>query len=319
MDAGSRKPSNVKALNAKPFLKWVGGKKQLLQEFDKRMPIHIKGERVIKRYVEPFVGGGAMFFFLKRNYRVEESFLFDVNPELTLSYQVVKRDCNDLIKVLMEMEEKHLNKDEDGRKENYYGMRDAYNLQMKDFDYERYSRDWVERAAYMIFLNKTCFNGLFRQNKKGEFNVPFGRYKNPSICNKENLIGVSKALEDTEILCSDFTGSGSYIEEGSFVYFDPPYRPLNSTSNFTAYSKNGFDDVDQVKLADFFERMDDRGAYLMLSNSDPKNENPNDKFFDRLYKSYKIDSVPAKRNINCDGSKRGNLNELIIMNYSLTS
>jgi DNA adenine methylase len=126
-------------------------------------------------------------------------------------------------------------------------------------------------------------------------------------------------LDDTEIFCSDFTRSGSYIKEGSFVYFDPPYRPLNSTSNFTAYSKNGFDDVDQIKLADFFERMDDKGAYLMMSNSDPKNENPHDKFFDRLYRSYKIDSVPAKRNINCDGSKRGNLNELIIMNYSLTS
>ena len=156
MDVESRKPSNMEPINVKPFLKWVGGKKQLLQEFDKRMPLHIKGEKVIKRYIEPFVGGGAMFFFLKRNYRVEESFLFDVNPELILSYQVVKRDCSALIKVLMELEEEHLDMDEDGRKENYYRMRDAYNLQMQGFNYEGYSSEWVERAAYMVKPVGTC-------------------------------------------------------------------------------------------------------------------------------------------------------------------
>ena len=303
-------------INAKPFLKWAGGKKQLLQKFDNLLPFHIKKGMAIERYVEPFVGGGAMFFFLKKHYNVKESFLFDINKELILAYKVVKHDPKDLINELKEIEEFHLKKSEEARKENFYIIRNNYNVQMNDFNYENYGEDWIKRASYLIFLNKTCFNGLFRQNKNGGFNVPFGRYKNPKICDENNIIGVNKALKNTEIFCGDFTQSWKFIEKESFVYLDPPYRPLNRTSNFTEYSKGGFNDFDQVKLADFFEQMDIKGAYLMLSNSDPKNEDPHDEFFDNLYRHYNIDRVPAKRNINSDASKRGDINELVVRNYS---
>ncbi|HEX3013408.1 MAG TPA: Dam family site-specific DNA-(adenine-N6)-methyltransferase, partial [Methanobacterium sp.] len=190
-----------------------------------------------------------------------------------------------------------------------------YNKQIENFNYNSFNDEWIERVTYLIFLNKTCFNGLFRQNKKGEFNVPFGRYKNPSIYNENNIIQVSKALKNTEIFYGDFTSSSKYIEKGSFVYFDPPYRPLNRTSSFTKYSKDGFFDEDQIRLSKFFDEMDKKEAYLMLSNSDPKNKDINDHFFDELYKNYNINRVHAKRHINSNASKRGEINELIITNY----
>jgi DNA adenine methylase len=164
-------------------------------------------------------------------------------------------------------------------------------------------------------MNKTCFNGLFRQNKKGEFNVPFGLYKNPKICDEININLVNQALMNTEIFCSDFIDSERYINEEAFVYLDPPYRPLTKTSNFTNYSKDGFNDFDQVKLAYFYKKMDQMGAYLMLSNSDPKNEDITDEFFDKIYKGYQIDRVSAKRNINRDALGRGVISELIVRNY----
>jgi DNA adenine methylase len=302
-------------INAKPFLKWAGGKKQLLMEFDERLPSHLKDNGTINRYVEPFVGGGAMFFFLKQHYNIIESILFDINRELVMAYQVIKNDHESLIKILKDIGEDHLKYNEEGRKKNYYRIRDIYNSDIQSFDYQNYNKQWIERTAYFIFMNKTCFNGLFRQNKNGEFNVPFGLYKNPKICDETNIKFVNRALEDTDIYCSNFTNSEKYIDKGVFVYLDPPYRPLNKTSNFTAYSKEGFNDFDQVKLASFFKEMDRRGAYLMLSNSDPKNENTMDEFFDELYTDYRIDRVPAKRNINSNAMGRGIINELIVRNY----
>ena len=302
-------------INAKPFLKWAGGKTQLLNEYKKRLPEHIINRAIIDTYVEPFVGGGAMFFFLKKNYHVKQSFLFDINRELIVGYKVIKNDHKKLINKLSEIENLYLKKSERKRREFYYDIRDIYNEQMYNFDYNNYNNDWVERATYLIFLNKTCFNGLFRQNKKGEFNVPFGRYRRPKICDEKNITEVNRALKDTEIFCGDFTESGKYIKKGSFVYFDPPYRPLSSTSSFTSYAKDGFSDEDQWRLADFFRKIDKKGAYLMLSNSDPKNEDPEDEFFDNLYRSYNIERVPAKRSINRDGSGRGEINEIIVVNY----
>jgi len=300
---------------AKPFLKWAGGKTQLLKEFDKRLPPEITDSKTITRYVEPFLGGGAMFFFLKRKYDIKESFLFDINKELIIAYTVIQKDYKALIDGLSEIKHNHIQKSEEMRKEHYYNIRDDYNKQIKNFNYGIFNEDWVERAIYLIFLNKTCFNGLFRQNKKGKFNVPFGRYKNPSIYSETNIIEVTKALKNTEIICGDFTDAYEYIEKDSFVYFDPPYRPLNKTSNFTSYSKDGFFDEDQIRLSRFFERMDEKGAYLMLSNSDPKNKDIHDDFFDDLYKNYNINRIPAKRHINSNASKRGEINELIITNY----
>jgi len=298
----------------KPFLKWAGGKTQLLDEFNRILSSIIK-ENNIKRYVEPFVGGGALFFYLKRKYEIEESILFDINRELTLAYKTIKMDHKAILDKLDEIENKHLKKSEDKRKEHYYQVRSQYNLQMEDFNYDKFDESWVHRTSYLIFLNKTCFNGLYRQNQKGEFNVPFGRYNNPKIYNEKNIIAVNQALHNTEIYCGDFTQSGNFINKESIVYLDPPYRPLNKTSNFTTYSKNGFGDEDQKKLALFFQQMSQNGAYLMLSNSDPKNYLPTDMFFDELYKNYNISRIPAKRFINCDASKRGELSELIITNF----
>ncbi|MBI5681041.1 MAG: DNA adenine methylase [Methanobacterium sp.] len=309
------KNSKVEPVTAKPFIKWAGGKTQLLNELEKRFPPKIIRTKRIKRYIEPFVGGGALFFHLKRDYNIEESYLFDINKELVIAYKTLQINHKGLMDKLSEIEDKHLQKSEDKRKEYYYKIRNEYNRQMDGFDYVNYSDEWVKRTSFLIFLNKTCFNGLFRQNQKGEFNVPFGRYKNPKIHSKKNIIGIYEALQDTEVFCGDFTEACNYIEKESFIYLDPPYRPLNKTSNFTSYAKNGFNDEDQTRLAQFFKITDEQGAYLMLSNSDPKNQDIHDEFFDNLYNNYNIERITAKRNINCDASKRGEIKELIITNY----
>ncbi len=302
-------------MKAKPFVKWVGGKAQLLLELEKRLPQDILEKKIIPRYIEPFVGGGAMFFYLITKYKLEESFLLDNNPDLVITYDVIKNHHQKLIKKLGEIEDDHLKRSEEERKENFYKIREAYNQQLHNFNFNLYDTKWIDRAVYFIFLNKTCFNGLYRQNSKGEFNVPFGRYKNPKICDENNLKLVNKALKDTELICGDFTESASYINNNSLVYMDPPYRPLNGTSYFTNYSKDGFDDEDQNKLANFFKEMDKRGANLILSNSDPKNQDEQDHFFDDLYADYNLERVLAKRNINRDAKKRGFINELIVRNY----
>jgi DNA adenine methylase len=296
-------------------LKWAGGKKQLLPVFNEMLPPNMIDSKSIDCYVEPFVGGGAMFFNLSNRYKIRKSILSDINIELVMAYQVIKNDHEYLIDILKDIEENHLNMEENGRKENYYRIRDDYNHKFKGIDHKNYNSQWVERTAYLIFMNKTCFNGLYRENKKGEFNVPVGRYKNPTICDSDNIKNASDALRNTEICCSDFTDTENYIDENTFVYLDPPYRPLNKTSNFTTYSKEGFTDIDQVKLASFFKKMDARGALLMLSNSDPKNHDSTDEFFDELYGDFNICRVPAKRNINSDASGRGLIKELIVTNY----
>ncbi len=302
-------------MSAKPFLKWAGGKRQLLEDLEDRIPDMIKNQEF--NYVEPFLGGGAMFFFLERNYNLKNAYLLDINRELIVGFKVVKNDLNKLLLELKDYEEKYLSLNHEDREQFYYNMRDKYNEQMNEFNYDEYNGAWIERAAFLIFLNKTCFNGLFRQNKKGEFNVPWGKYKNPTICDEENLKEVSDSLSSAKIIQGDFEKSEKYIDNGAFIYLDPPYRPINSTSNFTSYSKEDFNESDQRRLAKFFEKMDKVGAYLMLSNSDPQNENPNDTFFEDLYgKDFLIEKVPAKRHINSDASGRGEINELIIRNYS---
>jgi len=300
---------------AKPFLKWAGGKGQILHEIENRLPNIIKQNKVIDSYIEPFVGGGAVFFHLMNNYKIKESTLIDNNKELLVGYQVIKQNPNELIKKLTSLEKDYHKKTEDERKEFFYQQRDAYNRQMKIFDYDNYSESWIDRTVYLIFLNRTCFNGLFRQNKSGEFNVPFGRYKNPRICDAENILQVHNSLQNTNIICGDFTDSMEFVREGSLVYFDPPYRPISSTAYFTDYSMDGFNDDEQKRLANYFRVLDKKGAFLILSNSDPKNEDPTDNFFDDLYKGFNIERIKAKRAISCVGSGRGEINELLIRNY----
>jgi DNA adenine methylase len=240
----------------------------------------------------------------------------DVNPELIMAYRVIQQDVDKLIAILADMETEHLQKDEDARKKNFYSVRADYNQQLELVDYLNYGDGWIQRTASLIFMNKTCFNGLFRLNSKGEFNVPFGKYNNPTICDEVNLQAVCQALEKTEIVCADFTHAQHFIKKDTLVYMDPPYRPLNSTSHFTSYSRERFSDQDQEKLAKFYQEMDFKGAYLVLSNSDPKNHDLEDNFFDELYSNYEIDRVPAKRNINSNTSSRGEINELIIRNFN---
>ena len=300
--------------HATPFLKWAGGKTQLLKRFSKRLPPEMKNGEITS-YVEPFVGGGAVFFYLAQRFSFDHSSIFDANEELILSYRVIKKSTKKLIHELESLESAYISKNNEDRERLFYHVRDSFNKKKPEINFHKYDAEWVTRAAQNIFLNRTCFNGLFRMNRTGEFNVPFGRYKNPQILNKDNLNDVAALLKTTTIILGDFTRCKKFVDNTTFVYLDPPYRPLNDTSSFTSYAKDGFSDTDQHRLAGFFKELDKKGATIMLSNSDPRNENPDDSFFDELYADYTIERVPAKRSINCNGARRGEINELIITNY----
>ncbi|MDI6718864.1 MAG: DNA adenine methylase [Methanomicrobiales archaeon] len=299
---------------ARPFLKWAGGKTQILQEISARLPPELR-EGKIAQYVEPFVGGGAVFFYLNRRFSFERCCICDANEELVLLYRVVKRSVDRLVQELQSLEAEYLSKSRTRREAYYYEVRSEFNQKRSRTNFRKYQADWIERAARIVFLNRTCYNGLFRVNRNGEFNVPFGRYENPEILNADNLRNAAALLKTTRIILGDFTRCKRFVDNSTFVYLDPPYRPLSGTASFTNYSRHGFTDGDQMRLAEFFRELDTIGAKIMLSNSDPKNEDPGDSFFDDLYSGYCIERVPAKRMINCNGRGRGEINELIITNY----
>lgn len=299
---------------AKPFLKWAGGKGQLLNAFLKYYPDELK-TKSINHYYEPFVGGGAVFFDIAQRFDIQTAFLYDVNEELILTYRVVQKDVFKLIDYLEHYKKQYLKLDDYKKTEFFYKLRQNFNQQRLKIDHTHYSESWILRAAQIIFMNKTCFNGLFRFNLKGEFNVPMGRYKNPKILDEQNLINTSKLLEIAEIKKADFSEVENDLGGNSFVYFDPPYRPISKTSSFTSYSKNKFEDAEQLKLAELFQRLHDKGVKQMLSNSDPKNYNAEDNFFDDLYENFQIFRIPAKRMINSNAAKRNAINEIIVTNY----
>jgi DNA adenine methylase len=296
-------PTTVEqSTRAKPFLKWAGGKTQLLDEIDCRLPKREIEEGEIDTYVEPFVGGGAIFFHVAQNYpQFRHFFLFDINKDLVNCYEVVKNNVGLLIEELRRLENRYLRTDEVERKALYYRVRDQFN------------RD--RSPAKLIFLNKTCYNGLYRVNKNNGFNVPFGGYTNPNICDEDNLRNVSAALKNAEIICADFETAEQNIDRDCFVYLDPPYRPISPTAAFTSYSKEDFNEKDQIRLADFCRRINSKDAKFLLSNSDPKNEIPGDRFFENHYEDFNIERVKAVRAINCKGNGRGEIAELIITNY----
>jgi len=295
---------------ARPFLKWAGGKRQLMNEIEARLPSDIEE---CKSYIEPFVGGGAVLFHLLETRTFEEVHISDINPELILCYRTLKSDAISVIKHLSKMIESYPT-EQDQRKESYYAIRQDWNSNVgKIPSLSKTQR--AKRTAKTLFLNKTCFNGLFRVNSKGEFNVPIGSYVNPSFPSSEDLLEVQSALQSVTIHEAPFEECENWIDGTSFVYFDPPYRPLSATSHFVSYSKGDFNDEDQKRLAKFFRTLDKTGAKLLLSNSDPKNTNPTDEFFDNLYSKFTIDRVSANRAINSKGLKRGPINELLIRNY----
>lgn len=267
---------------AKPFLKWAGGKSQLLEKFKSFYPTELQNGE-IKNFYEPFIGGGAVFFEVAQRYKIQSAYLYDINKELILAYCVVQQDVFKLIETLRSYKTKYEKLDEVAQSEFYYGVRTEFNQNLAKTNFSKYSDAWIKRAAQIIFMNKTCFNGLFRFNLKGEFNVPMGRYQNPKILDERNLLKTSKLLEIAEIRAADFSEVENDVKENSFVYFDPPYRPISKTSSFTGYSKHRFDDVEQTELANLFHRLHKRNIKLMLSNSDPKNNNSADNFFDDLY------------------------------------
>lgn len=308
IDARSIRYAKNDGKNVRPFLKWAGGKGQLLSEIEKYYPFE-NGK--ITKYAEPFVGGGAVLFDILSKYTLEAVYISDINAELINTYRIIKDDTNELIELLIDMQNAFGAMNTDDRRTYYLAKRKRFN----DLKANANENTNIERAALMVFLNKTCFNGLFRVNKKGLFNVPMGAYKNPIICDEENLQAVSERLQNVTIVCGDYRDSANFIDENTFVYFDPPYRPITNTSSFTAYTENLFDDKEQIELARFVNDMHKKGAKVVISNSDPKNSNAEDAFFDTIYSSHKIKRVEAARMINCNSEARGKINELLISNF----
>ncbi len=266
-----------------PIVKWVGGKRQLMFELLKNLP------KSYNRYFEPFIGGGALFFELQP----DNAYISDMNEELINLYSVVRDSVDELIEDLSKHE-----------------VSKEYFLEIRNIDRtEEYSKlSNVERASRFIYLNRTCFNGMYRVNSKGEFNVPFGNYKNPRIIDENNLLNCSELLKRTEIKCADFSEILNKAQRGDFVYFDPPYVPLNETSSFTSYTKDGFDIDMQFKLRDVCDELDSMGVKFMLSNSDTKLVND-------LYENYEIKKVFASRQINANADGRGKITEVLVKNY----
>ena len=295
-------------IECKPFIKWVGGKGQLLSEINKLYPVELG--KNINKYAEIFVGGGAVLFDILSKYKLDEVYISDKNLELINTYKSIRDNVDILIKSLKEMEEQYIPLNTENRKDYYYKKREEYNSLKINSEVNN-----IEKAVLFIFLNKTCFNGLYRVNKKGEFNVPMGAYKKPKICDEENLKNVSLTLRNVKIVYADYRKSEKFIDGKTFVYIDPPYRPLNITSSFTSYTENDFNDKEQIELAEYINVLNKKGAKIVISNSDPKNNDIDDNFFDKLYKNYNINRVKATRMLNSNASLRGAINELLITNY----
>ena len=305
--------------SAKPFLKWVGGKTQLLSQLETFYPPELQ-ERKIDKYFELFIGGGAVFFEVIQKYPIEKAFISDINPDLILAYQVIRDRATELIEILSQLQTEYLNSNLEERSNIFYQIRENFNKQRIDFNYKNLSRQSTKRAALIIFLNKTCFNGLYRTNKKGDFNVPMGRYKNPTICNSDNILQVSNLLKNVTIISGNYDVFTQDIDNTSLVYLDPPYRPISSTSSFTAYAKSSFNDDSQIKLSQYYQYLDQEcQAKVMLSNSDPRNTDSEDNFFDDLYSQYNIHRVSATRMVNSKASNRGKITELLITNYEINN
>jgi DNA adenine methylase len=278
-------------LQAAPFVKWAGGKSQLLEQFQPFFPAQFN------KYVEPFVGGGAIFFHLYNQNRIANGVILnDLNRELMTCYEVIRDQVDKLIEEL--------------RRHEAHKTQKSYFYEIRGWDRQPgiKERSPVERAARTVFLNRTCYNGLYRVNSRGQFNVPFGSYKNPLICDEDNLRAVSQALQGVELRSDDFERCVEWAGPGDFVYLDPPYHPLSETASFTSYTKDDFGEADQTRLAAIFRQLDEMGCRVMLSNSYTS-------LIKELYIAYRQEVVTATRAINCRGEGRGGIPELVILNY----
>lgn len=294
----------------RPFVKWAGGKGSLIPQLNNFYPYELKNG-IIERYIEPFVGGGAVLIDILQKYDIQEVYAFDINIDLINSYNVIKNNVEELIANLKQMETKYLGLGQEERKNYFYNIRDEYN----NYELEKNEQN-VQRAAQFIYLNRTCFNGLYRVNKNGKFNVPVGSYKNPTICDEQNLRQLSQLIQNVQFQYGDYSRSMEYVTENTFIYFDPPYRPLNVTSGFTSYTKEDFNDENQKELAIFYRKLNGQNAKLMLSNSNPKNINVEDNFFDNIYQGFNINEIQASRMINANSNGRGKISEILVTNYN---
>ena len=295
----------------RPFVKWAGGKSGLISQLKDFYPFDLENGK-IEKYVEPFVGGGAVLIDVLQKYEVKEAYAFDINEDLINCYNVIKNNIEQLIQELYKKEKEYKKLEMDERNIYFYDIRKEYN------SYKLEKEINIKRASEFIFLNKTCFNGLYRVNKSGKFNVPCGKYKNPTICDSKNLRNLSKLIQNVTFLYDDYKRSNRYVDNKTFVYFDPPYRPISVTSGFTSYTKEDFNDEAQKELARYYNELNTKNARLMLSNSNPKNTNQKDDFFEENYKGFNINEVYAKRMINSNSKKRGEISELLITNYNET-
>lgn len=291
---------------AKPFVKWVGGKTQLLDEIRKYYPSQVD------KYCEPFVGGGAVLFDVLAKCHPNDILINDINGELINTYNQIKANCNGLIDLLAELQEKYWSSSLEENKALYLEKRERFNSLKVNGN----KKENLEKGALFIFLNKTCFNGLFRVNSKGLFNVPFNSAKKPLLCDEENLKACSRLLKKVKMSVGNYSQCKDFIDSKTFVYLDPPYRPLTETAAFTSYNENGFGDKEQIELAKFIESISRRKALVVTSNSDPKNVREDDNFFDKLYQKFSIKRVSASRMINSNAKKRGAINELLISNVA---
>ena len=298
---------------AKPFLKWAGGKTQILHDIDNNLPPKIK-KNGIANYYEPFLGSAAVFLFLKQKYNIENAYLSDISYNLISTFKIVQNQTNDLIEELKLLDKEFKPKNSEQRRVYYNSKRDEFNILLLSGN-QSSEQKLIRRAALTIFLNRTCFNGLYRINRSGQFNVPFGRYENPKILDEENLIAVSEILKNVVLEVRDFKTLTEVVKKNAFIYYDPPYSPLNKTSNFTSYSESEFSLNEQKELAKVYTLLDKKGIKQLLSNADLRNHNSKNNFLDNLYSKFKIKRILANRLINCEATNRGKISEILVKNY----
>jgi len=292
LDSKNNTKEVMKNRIAKPFLKWAGGKTQLINDIEKVLPNNIFKDKFT--YIEPFVGSGAVLFWMLNNFpNLQKAVINDINEDLINTYKTIASRPKELISILETLQKEYhgLEEKDEAKKEFYYSKRDLYNKRKEEQS---------GQAALFIFLNRTCFNGLYRVNRKNEFNVPMGSYKRPTICDKENILAISQALQKVEIFCGDYEETLNQVDKNTLFYFDPPYKPLSETSSFNSYAKDEFNDQEQIRLRDFCHKLNLLNYTWILSNSDVKGKDENDNFFDELYSDYNIQRVDAKRSINAN-------------------